>query len=72
MKTMLKVLWVCLLILMLLYVWGDMRRYDDRKEHEAGVLACRTQWKACLAKTKTDKQADRCSADLDLCLRNLP
>jgi hypothetical protein len=69
---MLKFVGLCLLVLLLLYVWGDMMRDKNRQEHEAGVQQCRAQWKACLAKAKTDAQAKLCAADLDLCIRRLP
>jgi hypothetical protein len=72
MRAMLKFVFLCVLVMLLLYVWGDMTREKNRHEHEAGVQQCRAQWRACLAKAKTDARVKLCSADLDLCIQNLP
>lgn len=72
MKTLLKFLGLCALVLLLLYVWGDLMRDKNRQEHEAGVKQCQAQRKACLAKAKTDAQVNLCTVDLDTCIENLP
>jgi hypothetical protein len=72
MKSLLKFLGLCLLVLFFLYVWGDLTHDKHRQEHDVGVQRCRTEWKACLAKAKTDTRVNLCTADLDLCINNLP
>ena len=68
----LKVVGLFFLVLSLLYVLGDMMRDKNRQAHEVGLQQCRARWKACLIKAKNDSQVNLCSADLDLCINNLP